>query len=65
MRDERFTFLCNRDERELLAELSSRLSRTQSDVVRLLIREAARDVNTPQRGLHQSTQAAGASHGRE
>jgi len=40
MRDTRFTFVCSRDERELLADLSARLSRSQSDVVRLLIREA-------------------------
>lgn len=41
MRGKRFTFLCSLDERELLAELARRLHRSQGDVVRLLIREAA------------------------
>ena len=41
MRDKRFTFLCTLDDRKLLADISGRLHRRQSDVVRLLIREAA------------------------
>ena len=46
MRDKRFTFLCTLDDRELLADIAGRLHRSQSDVVRLLIREAAiRQIN--------------------
>jgi len=41
MRDKRFTFLCTYDERELLSDLAGRLHRSKSDVIRLLIREAA------------------------
>lgn len=37
----RFTFLLNDRERKLLEELSYHLERTQSDVVRILIREAS------------------------
>jgi hypothetical protein len=44
MRESRFTFLCNEDERRLIAALSERLARTQSDAVRWLIREAAREL---------------------
>jgi hypothetical protein len=45
MRDTRFTFLCNREERELLTALARRLARTESDVVRQLILAAARQFN--------------------
>ena len=41
MRTIRFTFLCNEEERKLILALSRRLERTQSDVIRLLIREAS------------------------
>ncbi len=40
-RYDRFTFLCNSDERRLLVALADRLQRSQSDTVRGLIREAA------------------------
>lgn len=40
MRDTRFTFLCNDEERKLLRTLAQRLSRTESDTVRWLIRQA-------------------------
>ena len=43
-RYERFTFLCNSDERRLLAALAVRLQRSQSDAVRWLIREATREL---------------------
>lgn len=49
MRDSRFTFLCDETERELLARLSARLARTQSDAVRWLIREAARELESQAR----------------
>ena len=43
-RYERFTFLVNRDERRVLEALAQRMQRSQSDAVRLLIREAAREL---------------------
>lgn len=41
-----FTFLLNKDKRQLTAELAERLRRSQSDAVRLLIREAARELES-------------------
>lgn len=40
-RKEYFTFRIHEDERRILELLAKRLQRTQSDVIRLLIREAA------------------------
>lgn len=40
----RFTFLCDADERRVLAALAERLQRTQSDSVRWLIRNAATEL---------------------
>ena len=48
MRNDRFTFVCDRDERQMLAAVSAKLARTQSDAVRFLIREAARDLPAAQ-----------------
>lgn len=48
MRHERFTFVCTRDERRILASLSERLARTQSDTVRWLILSAARELRMEQ-----------------
>ena len=50
-RYERFTFLCDKDERRLIAALAERLKRSQSDAVRFVVitavRElAAQDANT-------------------
>jgi hypothetical protein len=45
MRTARFTFLCNAEERRLLAAVAARLSRTESDVLRWLVRETARELN--------------------
>jgi hypothetical protein len=45
MRDKRFMFLCTKEERQLLATVARRLARTESDVVRLLIRKAARELD--------------------
>lgn len=39
-----FTLRVNSDERRILANLAQRLERSQSDAVRLLIREAAREL---------------------
>ena len=46
MRNHRFTFLCSHEERQLIAALAKRLERTQSDAVRLLIREAVRGLKS-------------------
>ena len=43
-RYKRFTFLCNQDERRILAALADRLQRSQSDTVRWLIREAVQEL---------------------
>jgi len=41
-----FTFRVNADERRILAALADYLNRSQSDALRLLIREAARELIT-------------------
>lgn len=41
-----FTFRVNADERRILAALANYLNRSQSDALRLLIREAARELMT-------------------
>jgi hypothetical protein len=43
-RYKRFTFLCNAEERRMLTALSNQLQRSESDSVRWLIREAAREL---------------------
>ncbi len=40
-RYERFTFLCDEEERRMIAALAKRLERTQSDAIRVVVREAA------------------------
>jgi hypothetical protein len=63
-RYDRFTFLCDANERRAIADLAARLQRSQSDAVRFVVTEAARQlsqaqdqpaplalpVNEPQRG---------------
>lgn len=39
-RYERFTFLCNEDERQMIEVLAGRFQRSQSDTLRFLIRLA-------------------------
>lgn len=46
-RIERFTFLCNDQERQAIAELANRLRRSQSDAVRFVVVEAARQLKEP------------------
>lgn len=41
-RDERFTFLIDHDERQMIAALAYRLRRTESDAVRFVVLEAVR-----------------------
>ncbi len=43
-RVEIFAFRVNADERRLIAALANRLQRSQSDAVRLVVREAAREL---------------------
>ena len=63
MREDRFTFLCNSDERRLITALAKRLQRTQSDVVRWLVREAARELGvisgTPEYDQERVSRARG------
>lgn len=51
-RDERFTFLIDRDERQMISALAQRLRRTESDAVRFVVLEAARLL---EQGEHSST----------
>ena len=43
-RFDRFTFVCTKEERELLEKLSKHLERSQSDAVRFAIRKVAREL---------------------
>jgi len=43
-RYERFTFICDANERRAIADLAARLSRSQSDAVRFVVIEAARQL---------------------
>lgn len=45
-RYERFTFLCDKAERRLIATLAERLRRSQSDAVRFVVVNAARELAT-------------------
>lgn len=51
-----FTLRVNADERRILNALAQRLERTQSDAVRLLIREAARELATDEAKQKQQSQ---------
>jgi len=44
MRTLRFTFLCNKEERHLITALAETLQRSQSDALRWLVREAAKEL---------------------
>lgn len=44
-RDSRFTFLCDLGERRMIADLAARLQRSQSDAVRYIVIEAARQLS--------------------
>lgn len=46
-RYERFTFLCTKQERRAIAELATWLQRSQSDAVRFVVVEAARQLTEP------------------
>lgn len=47
MRNLRFTFLCDNIERQMLRQLAKHLDRSQSDTVRLIIRQAAENSGLP------------------
>jgi len=49
-RFERFTFLCNSSERRAIAVLAERLSRSQSDAVRFVVIEAAKQLTKADAG---------------
>ncbi len=51
---ERFTFLCNEDERQIVSALAERLQRSQSDAMRLLIREAAQEMESKNQLAHDA-----------
>ena len=44
MRDIRFTFLCNLDERRLISSIAQQLNRSQGDAIRILLYRAADDL---------------------
>jgi len=44
MRNQRFTFLCSIEERQLLTALAKHLQRSQSDSIRILLLKAAREL---------------------
>ena len=58
----RFTFLVNKDERRLIATLAERLQRSQSDAVRFVVLEKARELESqkhaPQSAGGQNVAAA-------
>ena len=58
-RYERFTFLCDKDERALIARLAARLRRSQSDAVRFLVVEAARELAEQNHAAGNAVQQAG------
>jgi hypothetical protein len=45
MNDQRFTFLCTKDERVQLTKLAAHCQRSQSDTIRFLIRQAIQDIS--------------------
>jgi hypothetical protein len=55
MRQKRFTFLCNQDERNMIKTLAERLQRSQSDAIRLLIGSAIQELTlqVPQGNLEK------------
>lgn len=44
MRQQKFTFLCNDEERQLIQSIAERLERSQGDALRILIRTAAQEL---------------------
>jgi len=48
MRNGRFTFVCNDQERRGIAELAARLQRSQSDAVRIVVLNAVKSLTAPE-----------------
>ncbi len=57
-RYKRFTFLCDSNERQVLAALAKSLKRSQSDSVRWLIQEAAYELKIVQPGVEAMREPA-------
>jgi len=45
-RSERFTFLCNADERKLITAIAKHLNRSQADSIRFLVNVATKELLT-------------------
>ncbi len=56
MRKERFTFLVNESERELIVVLADRLQRSQSDAVRFVVVEKAKKLLNSTPGARTASQ---------
>ena len=54
-RYERFTFLCDRQERILIAKLAERLQRSQADAVRFVVVNAVRELETQEQNRSTRT----------
>ncbi len=54
-RYKRFTFLCDQDERRLIALLATKLDRTQSDAVRFVVISLAREMNSDELNAGKSS----------
>jgi hypothetical protein len=55
---ERFTFLTDKTERQAIKALAERLQRSQSDAVRLVVREAVQQIAAQPKGEPEPAQAA-------
>lgn len=60
-RYERFTFLMNKEERRLITRLAEQLQRSQSDAVRFVVVNAARELQERQAQAAKSEQPVDAS----
>jgi hypothetical protein len=59
-KDQRFTFVCEKDERKLLEAIAERLERTQSDTIRYLVKLAAQELRL---NLQDNLQSEGVNNG--
>lgn len=50
VKDQRFTILLTRDDRKLIKKLASELRRTESDTVRFVVTEAAKQIESQKQG---------------
>lgn len=56
IRDKRITFLCSKDELQIIKKLAIRLQRTQSDAIRFLVLNSAQDLELIKSTATQETQ---------